>query len=110
MEKNYYVKNLLLALSLFAIGTAIWWYDNSFSTRENLIYLLLSSASLLLFPFSRKLIEQSALKFSSSAFWNRGLFVETPGKNGLYALFYLLCMATAIPLGGTYCVYLLTKR
>ena len=110
MEKNYYFKNVLLALGLCTIGTAVWMYDNSFSAEENLLYFLAASASLVLFPFSRKLIERCFLRFSTPEFWSRGLFIETPAKNGLFALFYFACMATAIPLGGAYFIYLLIKR
>jgi uncharacterized membrane protein len=106
MDRTYYFKNLLISLALLAISIFTWFHNNTSSRQENLYFLLIMITSTVLFPFSKRLIERFFLSFTSPAFWTRGLLIENPGKNGLYAIFWILCIASAIPLGGAYLIYL----
>lgn len=110
MNKTYYFKNLFISLVLTVLAMVIWFQENAYSQKENLYFSLIVISSAFLFPLSKKLIERFFLSFTTPDFWTRGLFMETPGKNGLYALFWLSSMATAIPLGGAYLIYLAINK
>lgn len=92
MSRKYYIRNLLLG----ALLAAIFFYV--FSDRADWLMAvgMFSVASALLFPFSRLLLETTALKFTHRDFWLRGIFVDTALKSGLYALYYLFGFVFAI--------------
>ncbi|MGR4975815.1 MULTISPECIES: colicin E1 family microcin immunity protein [unclassified Pseudomonas] len=110
MNKKYYFSNLLISLSLLALGLIVWFYKEPLYETTNLFYLITCLCSTFLFPFSRKLIENTCLRFTSREFWTTGLLTESPGKNGLYVIYFFICMITAIPLGGSFLIYLGLKR
>lgn len=110
LNKKYYLNNLLISLSLLALGLTVWFYNEPLYEAVNLSYLAISFCSALLFPFSRKFIEDTCLRFTSREFWTTGLLTESPGKNGLYVIYFFICMATAIPFGGVFLIYLGMKR
>ncbi len=56
------------------------------------------------------IIEKTALRFTTPEFWTTGLLTESPGKNGLYVIFYLVCMALATPVVAIYLFYSALKK
>ncbi|MBC3373705.1 hypothetical protein HU762_07090 [Pseudomonas sp. SWRI92] len=110
MNKKYYFNNLLISLSLLVLGLSVWFYKEPVYETANPRYLIAGFCSAFLFPFSRKLIENTCLRFTTREFWTTGLLTESPGKNGLYVIYFFICMATAIPLGGSFLIYLGIKR
>ncbi|MBS0973043.1 colicin E1 family microcin immunity protein [Serratia rubidaea] len=99
MGKKYYFKNLLNGLTTAIMLIIAMYFYPSFP-MSYAVPVLLGSA--LLMPLSKKLIEYIALRYTSERFWNTGIFKDNIGKNGLYAMFYLLCFVFAIPLGLIY--------
>ncbi|WP_392562470.1 colicin E1 family microcin immunity protein [Orbus sturtevantii] len=106
MNKKYYFKNIHWGVLFLAIFIFTYWEDMC-NMYPKLVLVILSA---ILFPFSKWLIESLALRFTSREFWYKGIFRETAGKNGLYALYYLFCFVFSIPLGIASLTYLLLKK
>ncbi|WP_222618805.1 colicin E1 immunity protein [Serratia sp. JUb9] len=107
MGKKYYFKNLLNGLTTAIMLIIAMYFYPSFP-MSYAVPVLLSCA--LLMPFSKKMIEDIALRYTSEEFWNTGIFKDDIGKNGLYAMFYLLCFILAIPLGLIYILVSFSKK
>lgn len=100
MTKAYYWKNQVWGVTYFFIAL---YYIHIFQANVNTpLSLVAAILSLLLYPCAKKSIETVALQFTSEAFWHRGLFVDTIGKNGVLILYYALCYVLALPLGALY--------
>ncbi|MCC4106849.1 colicin E1 immunity protein [Serratia ureilytica] len=100
MTKAYYWKNQVWGATYFFIAL---YYIHSFQANVNVpLSLVAAILSLLLYPCSKKGIETFALQFTSEAFWHRGLFADTIGKNGVLILYYAFCFVMALPLGTAY--------
>ncbi|WP_158266165.1 colicin E1 family microcin immunity protein [Pseudomonas sp. R9.37] len=110
MKKAYYLKNLLISSAILGLGTTIWLSTESAYENANLYYIFVAILSTLLFPLSRMITEKTALRFSTRNFWSTGLFTESPGKNGLYVLYYFFCLIIAIPAGGAYLLHIIKKK
>ncbi|WP_312691694.1 colicin E1 family microcin immunity protein [Kosakonia sp.] len=108
MTAKYYCKNIFWGL-FFLAGFA-WAWSQDMQDRVSQYFFVLSLLSCPLYPFAKKGVETLALRFTTRAFWQRGYFTETPGKNGLYALYYGACFLFAIPLGLGYLLYLLLNK
>lgn len=103
MTFKYYFINIGWGV-FFALISFYFWYEKP-DEANNLEILIVSIISLLFYPLSKKLIEDIALKFSTREFWNQGFFMETCGKSGAYAMYYLFCFVFAIPLGIVFIIY-----
>jgi len=106
MNKKYYLKNLPWGIFFLTIYIFSSWGRLHHGYPELVLFIL----SAILFPFSKWIIGSLALKFTSKSFWYKGIFRETAGKNGLYALYYLFCFILSIPLGIISLIYLLLKK
>lgn len=108
MTWSYYFKNIGWAIFFLALVI----YDCNKNPENNKMQLLLavSIPSSLLYPFCKIGVETLALKFTKKEFWHRGLFKDTSGKSGLYALYYLFCFIFAIPIGISFIIYLLAFK
>jgi len=94
MNKRYYFKSFIEGLFIAsAIAYSFWFSDNGIKQ----IAITVSIISLVLFPFSKLIIERFALKYTDRNFWNRGFFVDTPGKMGGLVLYDIFCFITSIP-------------
>lgn len=105
MTKSYYLKNIFWGFFFF-VGVLVPWYQHP---DNNILQLCLIMAffSLFLYPYSKLAIEQTALRFTNKDFWHTGLFLsETPGKNGIYVLYYGLCFLLAFPVGIGFLIYM----
>jgi hypothetical protein len=100
MTKAFYLKNLVYG-ALWG-GLAAFVYYSGFNQGHSVGMYLIFGLSAVLFPFAKCLVETLALKYTTREFWSRGLFVETPAKNGLYALYHMACFVVSIPLGLLY--------
>lgn len=100
MTKGYYWKSQIWGVVCFF--TALYYLysfqDNVDVTR----YLIIAILSFLLYPYAKKGIETFALRFTSNAFWHRGLFADTIGKNGALVVYYAFCFVMALPIGIIY--------
>lgn len=100
MTKAFYLKYVIYG-SLWGCLAAYVYYSG-FNHGHSIGMYLIFAISALLFPLAKRLIEMVALKYTTREFWSRGLFVETPAKNGLYALYHMACFVVSIPLGLLY--------
>ncbi|WP_371916687.1 colicin E1 family microcin immunity protein [Pseudomonas sp. QC2] len=107
---KYYFRNLIISVGIFILFFTNWFGGETFVERTNPIFLTLGVCSTFLFPFSRMIIEKTALRFTTPEFWTTGLFTESPGKNGLYAIFYVVCTILAVPICGIYLMYMALKK
>ncbi|CAI1546938.1 Colicin E1 (microcin) immunity protein [Serratia quinivorans] len=105
MTKAFYLKYLVYG-SLWGCLAAYIYYSG-FNHGHSIGMYLMFGLSAVLFPLAKCLIETLALKYTTREFWTRGLLVETPAKNGLYAMYHMVCFIFSIPLG---IVYLLINK
>lgn len=110
MSTAYFLKNLAIAAGLLILGLSVWFYKDPVTQDIHYGYLSAALLSTLLFPLSKKLIESFFLTFTTRSFWTTGLFTESPGKNGLYVMYYIVCMLLAIPVAGAYLMYVAIKK
>jgi hypothetical protein len=66
--------------------------------------------SCFLYPYSIKMVSVLMLMITTPEFWKKGLFRETAGKSGLYAIFYLFCFTVAMPMAIVYFVFFLCGK
>ncbi|MFL1556349.1 colicin E1 family microcin immunity protein [Pseudomonas sp. O64] len=105
MEKKYYFRSLIWGIGYFCLSVYIWKDHNKIP-----IYSFFFCISAFFFPLSKRLIENIALRYTTREFWTTGIFMETSGKSGGYALFYMFCFIFSIPLGALYLIYLYIKK
>ncbi|MBW7982893.1 colicin E1 family microcin immunity protein [Enterobacillus tribolii] len=110
LTAKYLWINYGLALLLYAILLGGGIYDGLIAGKDGLYYAVVLTICGLLFPFACFGVEKIALNFTSKKFWTTGFFIDTPGKNGLWTLFYLFCFTFAIPLGGIYFLFQGVKK
>ncbi|QHA97116.1 colicin immunity protein [Pseudomonas sp. J380] len=110
MSLKYYFQNFIISAGIFILFFTDWFGGEAFVERTNPIFLTLGVCSAFLFPFSRMIIEKTALRFTTREFWTTGLFTESPGKNGLYAIFYVACTILAVPIFCMYLIYMALKK
>ena len=97
MTKAFYLKNLIYGLLWCCL--AVYIYYSGFNQGHSFGVYFMFGLSAVLFPLAKRLIETLALKYITREFWTRFFFVETPAKNGLYALYHMACFIFSIPLG-----------
>lgn len=97
MTKAYFLKSLVWGILFCFLFSYLFYGD--FTGNQLIGMIFVFGLSALLFPFARYLTEVIALRYTTREFWMRGLFVETPAKNGLYAIYFLACYILSIPLG-----------
>ncbi|WP_145517481.1 colicin E1 family microcin immunity protein [Yersinia mollaretii] len=103
MNKKYYIKNIFWGL-LFVAITYYAWQESPDNKKITLLFYT-SIISCVLYPFSKKLIEDITLKFTKKEFWQQDFFTSSVGGS-LQAILFLFCFVFAIPFG---LVYLIQK-
>lgn len=103
MTFKYYLINFFYGLIMTCI--IVYVYRDDVYSNTYLMEFVALIISLLFYPLSRKITEDIALKFSTREFWNQGFFIETCGKSGAYAMYYLFCFVFSIPLGVIFIIY-----
>lgn len=107
MDKKYYINNV--GWGIFFLCVFLWQSNTWLESNLVMVWTLLI-ISTLLYPFSKKLIERIALLYTTKEFWCKGIFTETAGKSGLYAMYYFFCFIFSIPFGISYLIYLNIKK
>ncbi|MFT4274707.1 MAG: colicin E1 family microcin immunity protein [Pantoea sp.] len=108
MSKTEYFKNLLWPVFIFSLISV-----NLSREPESLVWQIIWGVSVFntfLYPFSKYAIERFALRFTSREYWHSGMWLDTPAKNPLYALYFILCFAVAIPVCIIYFLVNLTGK
>lgn len=108
MSKKYYIYNFFGGLLCFIIHLMIYW--DEIKSGDGVVFLFIALINTALFPFSKRLIENIALKYTKRDFWNRGFFMDTPGKMGGVALYYLFCFIFSIPFAIIFITYYYIKK
>ena len=110
MSKKYLIENFMISIFIFVLFFTDIFGESTFLEDISLTALMLGAGSIFLFPFSRFIIEQTALRFTRREFWTTGLLTESSGKNGLYVIFYMVCILFAIPVVLGYLFYSALKK
>ncbi len=108
MTLKYYLGNFYWGLIVFAIAAYLLHDEPQTTTVKALMALALFSG--LLFPFAKKGMESVALKYSKREAWPRGLHADTAAGTGLYAMYYMVVFAVAIPVGIVYLISLMFSK
>jgi len=108
MTLKDYLRHFIWGAVLFGIIVYTLWDKPRTETIEGLY--LLAACCMLLFPFAKQCIEQIALRYTRTEDWTSGIWIETPAKNGIYAMYYMLLFTIAIPLGAGYVIYLAVSK
>lgn len=104
----YYFRNIHWGLIIYLI--AVYLMREDFDEPNGKVLLISLLINCLLFPFAKKAIEEVALKFSTRESWMTGVYVETPMKNGIYAIYYMAVFIAAFPVSVAYLLYSLTRK
>jgi len=93
---KYYVHNMLWGYFM-----AAWVFYFCYGDHDPRIIALqiLSLVSAILFPFSKFLIANIALKYTKKSFWETGLFKDGVPKTYLMTLYIIFIYAISIPVG-----------
>lgn len=110
MSKKYLIENFMISIFIFVLFFTDIFGESTFLEDISFTALMLGAGSIFLFPFSRFIIEQTALRFTRREFWTTGLLTESSGKNGLYVIFYMVCIVFAIPAVLGYLFYSALKK
>lgn len=106
--KKYYINNIPNCIVLFIVYWVVWWRE--IGNGYYFIYLFIMLISLSLFPMAKLLIESIALKYTTREFWNRGFFLDSPGRMSIIMVYDWICFAVAIPLGVICIIYFRMKK
>jgi len=78
-----------------------------FKQKPFVIFVIFAGA--VLFPLSKWVVEFFSLKFTSRDFWSRGLFIDTPAKMGLIAMYHGFVFVFSVPIVALYFFIALIK-
>lgn len=107
MNVTEYLKNLLWPVTIFIIISLNFYLDPGDKLWRAIWYI--SIFNTFLYPFSKKMVEIIALKFTTSDYWHSGIWFDTPAKNPVYAIYYLFCYLIAIPASVIYFIITIIK-
>ncbi|HHL2560735.1 TPA: colicin E1 family microcin immunity protein [Yersinia enterocolitica] len=107
MNRKYYINNIIWGVFFLCV---FLWQSNIWLENNLILAWTLLIINTLLYPLSKKPIERIALLYTTKEFWHRGIFTETAGKSGLYAMYYMFCFIFSIPFGISYLIYLNLKK
>lgn len=108
MTKKYYINNMFWGFFILTIHIILSWEE--LRLGDGLLWLLMSIINAILYPFAKWAVESIFLKFTTREFWNKGWFIDTPGKKGLLALYSIIVFIFAIPISMLYIIATLVKR
>lgn len=108
MTLKYYLHSLLPGFIMFGITLYTLWGEPR--TALSQILYLLAALCMLMFPFAKRCIEQVALRYTRTKDWTTGMWGENSAKSGIYAIYYMLIFAIAIPQGAGYMVCLAIRK
>jgi hypothetical protein len=109
MNRQYYTHHLLIGC-IYLIAVSIAWSANGDAFYESPWLVAFMVLSTLFYPCARYLVQASAYRVTGPTFWTRGFFIEDANSPGLRALFSVLCILLAIPLGVAYVLFRLSRK
>ncbi len=107
MSKQYYIQNMCWS---WFIGALFLYSCLDSELKYKHLILLISISGIGLYPLSKWAAEWLFLKFTTREFWNRGLFMDTPGKMGGLAIYYGTVFLFSIPITLFLLLGLLVKK
>lgn len=107
MSKKYYIQNMAWGWFMGGFILYLSWNDNF---RYETALFIIVFFGLILYPLAKWCVELFFLKFTTREFWNRGLFIDTPGKMGGLAMYYGTVFLLSIPITITFIITVLIKR
>ncbi|NBN87070.1 colicin transporter [Proteus sp. G2300] len=108
MNKKYYVNNMFWGFFILAIHVILSWEE--LRLGDGFLWLFMSIINAILYPFAKWAVECFFLKFTTREFWNKGWFIDTPGKKGILALYSIMVFIFAIPISILYIITILVKK
>ncbi len=84
--------------------------DNDIREYKWLSLFIISIIGIGLYPLAKFAVESFFLTFTTREFWNRGLFMDTPAKMGLLALYEMFIFLFSLPITLIYLLVLFIKR
>lgn len=96
MTRKYYINNMFWGYLMAACILYASYGDNDPKIIALRIFGLVSA---ILFPFSRLLIEKTALRYTKKEFWKTGFFKDGVPKTYLMTLYFIFIFMTSIPIG-----------
>lgn len=106
ITKQYYIKNMCWGWFIGLCFLYLFWNDEF---RYKTIYLIINIYGTIFFSVSKWAVESFFLKFTTREFWNKGLFMDTPGKMGGVAVYHGVVFLLTIPITIIYVMVLLMK-
>lgn len=104
MEKSHFFEGLMIGLFLFFLSAY------SFRSNDNAaIYISICGANALLFPFSRRAVENIVFSVTGKRFWGSDP-LKTAASNGGHTLLWLFYFVFAVPFGGFYLMWFYRKK
>lgn len=107
MSKKYYIQNMCWG---WFIGSCVLYLSLGDDVKYKTAYLIIAIYGIALFPLSKWVIEWFFLKFTTREFWNSGLFIDTPGKMGLLAMYHGAVFLLSIPITIIFIIIIYIKR
>lgn len=107
MSKQYYIQNMCWGWFMGGFILYLSWGDD---IKYKTAYLIIAVYGIILFPLSKWVIECFFLKFTTREFWNRGVFMDTPGKMGGLAIYHGTVFLFSIPITLFLLLGLLVKK
>lgn len=95
MSKQYYIQNMCWG---WFIGALFLYSCLDSELKYKYLFLLISISGIGLYPLAKWAVEWLCLKFTTREFWNKGLFMDTPGKMGGLAIYYRTVFLLSIPI------------
>lgn len=109
MDKQYYVINLIWGVVMFCVCVCAWYGLPGTGGRALSKEIVFYGVSAVLYPFSKKFLEEIALSFTSKEFWYSGFFKEGTAKNNVYVIYYAFCYILAVPFSFMFAVRFLLQ-
>ncbi|WP_370468055.1 colicin E1 family microcin immunity protein [Pseudomonas sp. EA_65y_Pfl1_P113] len=109
MDRKYYLYNFFWGALIFFLAVYDFEQHSFRFSNEILIHPITLFINALLFPFSKCLVENIALRYTTKEFWETNA-LRTAAYNGGLILYCLFCFVFAIPLGIICMAILCIKR
>lgn len=96
MTRKYYIHNMFWG---YFMAVCILYASYGDNEPKIIALRIFGLASAILFPFSRFLIEKTALRYTKKEFWETGFFKDGVPKTYLMTLYLIFIFMTSIPIG-----------
>ena len=107
MNKQYYIQNMCWGWVMGGFLLYLSWNDKF--KYETALFIMVFFG-FILYPLAKWAVEYFFLKFTTREFWNSGLFIDTPGKMGILAMYYGTVFLLSIPITFIFIMTVFIKR